>query len=136
MKKRKRKGIWIADILWRIVSHTGIGVFLLASGILMPDLEVQAVGMEHQREYQQEQEQQTQGQQPQDQQEQQTQQQQQIQPDNEVDNYLTVMLENYDLTGLDEELAVYFPDLSIHADGIMKMLLDGKVQEVLKLFRQ
>ena len=31
---------------------------------------------------------------------------------------------------------MYFPDLSIHADGIMKMLLDGKVQEVLRLFGQ
>ncbi|MDO5019936.1 MAG: hypothetical protein Q4E29_05640, partial [Lachnospiraceae bacterium] len=97
----------------------------LVLGILVPNLE------EHAGKYQQEQEQKKQ-------QEQQIQEQQvrdqETQLSNEVDNYLAVMLEDYDFTGLDEELAVYFPDLSIHADGIMKMLLDGKVQEVLLLF--
>ena len=69
-------------------------------------------------------------------QEQEQKQEQHMQLSDEADNYLAVMLEDYDFTGLDEELAMYFPDLSIHADGIMKMLLDGKVQEVLRLFGQ
>ena len=103
---------------------------MLILGMLVPKLEAQAGEQAYQREYQQ----------AQDQQEQQTKEQQmqdqQVQPGNEVDNYLAVMLEDYDFTGLDEELAVYFPDLLIHADGIMKMLLEGKVQEVLQLFGQ
>ena len=86
---------------------------MLILGMLVPKLEAQAGEQAYQREYQQ----------AQDQQEQQTKEQQmqdqQVQPGNEVDNYLAVMLEDYDFTGLDEELAVYFPDLLIHADGIM-----------------
>ena len=127
MVKRKGKGTWMGDILGRIVSWTETGICILVLGMLVPHLEVQATEPEFQQEYQQKQEQQIQEQQMQN---------PQTQLSNEVDSYLEVMLEDYDFTGLDEELAVYFPDLSIHADGIMKMLLDGKVQEVLKLFGQ
>ena len=117
MEERKEKGTWIGDLLARIVFQTGTGLCALMLGILVPVFEVYAGEQGCQWGYQQEQKQ-----------------EQHMQLSDEADNYLAVMLEDYDFTGLDEELAVYFPDLSIHADGIMKMLLDGKVQEVLRLF--
>ena len=113
MEERKEKGTWIGDLLARIVFQTGTGLCALMLGILVPVFEVYAGEQGCQWGYQQEQKQ-----------------EQHMQLSDEADNYLAVMLEDYDFTGLDEELAVYFPDLSIHADGIMKMLLDGKVQEV------
>ena len=119
MKERKEKGTWIGDLLARIVFQTGTGLCALMLGILVPGFEVYAGEQGCQWGYQQEQKQ-----------------EQHMQLSDEADNYLAVMLEDYDFTGLDEELAAYFPDLSIHADGIMKMLLDGKVQEVLRLFGQ
>ena len=119
MEKRKEKGTWIGDLLARIVFQTGTGLCALMLGILVPGFDVHAGEQGCQWGYQQEQKQ-----------------EQHMQLSDEADNYLAVMLEDYDFTGLDEELAVYFPDLSIHADGIMKMLLDGKVQEVLRLFGQ
>ena len=121
MEERKEKGTWIGDLLARIVFQTGTGLCALMLGILVPGFEVHAGEQGCQWGYQQEQKQE---------------QEQHMQLSDEADNYLAVMLEDYDFTGLDEELAVYFPDLSIHADGIMKMLLDGKVQEVLRLFGQ
>lgn len=54
----------------------------------------------------------------------------------EYENYLNIMLEDYDLSGMDEALSVYFPDLTIRADGILKMLMDGKTKDVLKLLGQ
>ena len=119
MEERKEKGTWIGDLLARIVFQTGTGLCALMLGILVPVFEVYAGEQGCQWGYQQEQKQ-----------------EQHMQLSDEADNYLAVMLEDYDFTGLDEALAMYFPDLSIHADGIMKMLLDGKVQEVLRLFGQ
>ena len=109
MEERKEKGTWIGDLLARIVFQTGTGLCALMLGILVPGFEAHAGEQGCQWGYQQEQKQ-----------------EQHMQLSDEADNYLAVMLEDYDFTGLDEELAVYFPDLSIHADGIMKMLLDGK----------
>lgn len=87
MEERKEKGTWIGDLLARIVFQTGTGLCALMLGILVPGFDVHAGEQGCQWGYQQEQKQ-----------------EQHMQLSDEADNYLAVMLEDYDLQDLTKSL--------------------------------
>lgn len=50
--------------------------------------------------------------------------------------YLNLLVENYDLTQIDDRLDMYFPDWQLDGKELLQLLLEGKVTEVLQMMLQ